>query len=234
MPVLPRNDVRQYDRLVDQWWDEGGSFAALHWLAASRRSLLPRPSRDGEVLLDIGCGGGLLAAGDVPYVHVGVDLVSSALHEARAHGLRVVRGEASRIPVATGAAAVVVAGEILEHVTDLNGTVAELCRVLRPGGTVVIDTIAANRLARFATVTVAEHLPGGPPPGIHDPALFVSSGRLRAAFATHGVTLRTWGLRPSVVDYARFLRDRSRPVRMIRTRSTAVVYQGIGTKAGSW
>jgi 2-polyprenyl-6-hydroxyphenyl methylase/3-demethylubiquinone-9 3-methyltransferase len=40
-----------------------------------------------------------------------------------------------------------------------------------------------------------------------------------------------WGLRPSVRDYARFLRDRRRGVRMLRTRSTAGVYQGVGTKA---
>ena len=45
--------------------------------------------------------------------------------------------------------------------------------MLRPGGTLVLDTIAATRCAELVTVTMGERIPGGAPPGIHDPALFV-------------------------------------------------------------
>ena len=31
-----RNDPRQYDDLVDEWWRDRGGFAMLHWFAASR------------------------------------------------------------------------------------------------------------------------------------------------------------------------------------------------------
>jgi 2-polyprenyl-6-hydroxyphenyl methylase/3-demethylubiquinone-9 3-methyltransferase len=102
--------------------------------------------------------------------------------------------------------------------------------VLRPGGTVVVDTINATRLARLTLVGIAERLPGGPPPRIHDPDLFVPPDRLEKLFAEHGITLRVWGIRPSARDYARFLADRSHPVRMVPTRSVAVVYQGVGKK----
>ena len=95
----------------------------------------------------------------------------------------------------------------------------------------MIDTINDSRRAKFALVTIAERLPGGPPRGIHDPRLFVRPDRLQRMFAAHGVVLRVWGLRPSVVDYARFLIDRRRPVRMLPTKSPGLVYQGIGTKA---
>lgn len=230
VPVRARNDPRQYDDLADAWWRPEGAFAALHWLAEARGAQVRPPARPGEVLVDVGCGGGLLAPHVTGYVHVGVDLTASALARAASHDVVPVRGDAARLPLADGTAAVVVAGEILEHVPDPEAVVAELVRVLRPGGTVVIDTIGDSALARFALVTVAERLPGGPPPRIHDPALFVAADRLVACFARHGVDLRVWGVRPSLRDYARFLADRRRPVRMLPTRSLALVYQGVGTK----
>lgn len=233
-PRRARNDTRQYDDLVEHWEQPGGAFAALHWLAAARAELIPPPRPDGEgVLVDVGCGGGLIAGHAAGYVHVGLDITSTALVEARRRGVHAVRADAARLPVADASASVVLAGEILEHVQDVPAVVAELCRVARPGATLVIDTINATQRARVALVTVAERLPGGPPPRIHDPDLFVPSERLVSLFADHGVALDIWGIRPSARDYARFLLDRDRPVRMLRTRSVAFVYQGVGTKAAA-
>jgi len=223
-----RNHVGQYDDLCHEWSKPDGAFAALHWLAVSRRSLIPATIGQDEILVDLGCGGGLTCDGQGRYVHIGIDLVTSALEIARSRGVQVVRGDVAVIPLADNCASVVVAGEILEHVADVDSVVSEICRVLRPGGTVVIDTLSEGRLATFALVTIAERLPGGPPRNIHDPHLFIAAGRLQALFAEHGVELRVWGLRPSVVDYVRFLTDRTRPVRMVRTGSTALVYQGVG------
>jgi 2-polyprenyl-6-hydroxyphenyl methylase / 3-demethylubiquinone-9 3-methyltransferase len=226
----PRNDLRQYDDLVDEWWRPAGAFAALHWLVASRRSLIPPSGDRREILVDVGCGAGLMADAAAGYVHVGIDLVRSSLEQAQSHGVSAVCADAGRMPLASASASVVIAGEILEHVSDLDATIDEVCRILRPGGTVVIDTINQTRVAKFLLVTIAERLPGGPPRGIHDPHLFVNPKRLQQLFAAHDVELDVWGLRPSVRDYLRFLRDRSRPVRMLRIGSTAMVYQGVGTK----
>ena len=226
----PRNDLGQYDDLVDEWWSPGGAFAALHWLAASRRSLIPSPLTATELLVDVGCGAGLMADAARGYLHVGVDLVTAGLDQATRHGVHAVRADAARLPISSNAASVVLAGEILEHVHNLEETVAEVCRVLRPGGTVAIDTINDTRLAKFLMVTIAERLPGGPPRGIHDPHLFVDPIRLQQLFAAGDVNLAVWGLRPSVVDYLRFLLDRERLVRMLPTKSTALVYQGVGKK----
>lgn len=260
-PLRPRNDPAQYDDLADQWWEPRGPFAMLHWIAAARARLVPpaRPDADSSsspaqrarppVLLDVACGGGLLARplarlgrlrhgdgvrhGDrLGYVYIGVDLSPTATRVARAHGVdAVVRGDACRLPFADASADVVVAGEILEHVADLPRAVAECCRVLRPGGTLVLDTVADTWLARLLVVTVAERIPGAAPRHIHDPALFVDRSALVAECAAHGVRLRLTGLRPSLVQLAEWLaRRREEEVEMVPTRPTAVLFQGVGVK----
>ncbi|WP_433827556.1 methyltransferase domain-containing protein [Actinoplanes sp. CA-015351] len=233
MLSMQRNDPRQYDDLAGEWWRPGGDFEVLHWLAAARAALIPDAAGPGRVLLDAGCGGGLLAphVRDKGYRHVGVDLGRIGLGQASGRGLAPVNGDVTRLPFKDGSADVVVAGEILEHVTDLPGTVAELSRVLRPGGLVVIDTVNDTVLSRLITVTLGERL-GVAPVGLHDPALFVPPGLLRSEFARHGVTLRTRGVRPTVSGLFRWLvlkRDPSAG-KIVPTFSTAVLYQGVGTR----
>ena len=230
-PRRPRNDPAQYDDLEGEWWKPGGAFAALHWLAAARATLIPPSVRPGARLVDLGCGAGVMAP-HLPagYEHVGVDLNAAALAQAAARGVRTLQADATAVPLEDGGADVVVAGELLEHVPDPEAVVAEAVRLLRPGGTVVFDTINDTRWARLSLVTVGERLPGGPPPRIHDPALFIAPERLRAAFARHGVKVALRGLQPHPLDYLRFLLDRSRTVRMVPTRSLAALYYGSGVK----
>lgn len=243
MGHLPRNDPRQYDDLAGEWWRPGGGFEILHWLAEARGALVPPPERPGAVLVDAGCGGGLLAphVRRYGYAHVGVDLRRSGLEQSVARGVLPITGDVTALPLATGCADVVVAGEILEHVPDRATAVAELCRVLRPGGLLVLDTVNDSAIGRFVTVTLGERF-GGAPAGIHDPALFVCPTALTAECAQHGVRLRVRGVRPSVTGLLRWLvlptsvssgAPAGRPLgRMVPIRSTAVLYQGVGRKAG--
>jgi 2-polyprenyl-6-hydroxyphenyl methylase/3-demethylubiquinone-9 3-methyltransferase len=228
----PPNDPAQYDDLVDQWWDGSGDFAALHWIAASRAEHIPPAVSPGSVLVDLACGGGLMAphVARLGHRHVGVDLGEAGLRVAAAHGVIPVRGSVLAVPLADGCADVVVAGEVLEHVEDDVAVLAECARLLKPGGTLVLDALAATRIGRFLMVTVAERLPGGPPPGIHDPALFVDRARLLAAAERLGLDLRLVGLRPSLRDAVAWRLGRRGGVRMRPVRSTAVVFAGYGRK----
>jgi 2-polyprenyl-6-hydroxyphenyl methylase / 3-demethylubiquinone-9 3-methyltransferase len=229
--VRPRNDVRQYDDLAAHWWRPDGPFAMLHWLAKARAALIPRPARPGAVLVDLGCGGGLLAPHIRGYRHIGVDLVESALGQAARHGVTPLTADAARLPLADGCADVVSAGEILEHVPDLSTVVAEACRVLRPGGTLVLDTLADTALSKFVAVTLAERVPGVPR-GLHDPDLFVNRRELVSLCARHGVAVKLRGIRPAVLPLARWLIRRRGEVPIVPSRSSAILFQGRGVKAG--
>jgi len=226
-----RNDVAQYDLLVDEWGRPDGVFAGLRWIAAARARLIPPATRPGAVLVDIGCGGGLLAGyvAGKGYHHIGVDLSASALRVAATRGVSVVRGDAQRVPLADGCADVVSAGEILEHVPDPRTAVAHACRLLRPGGLLVLDTVNATWLARFMAVTVGERLPGLGLKGIHDPKLFVRPHVLVDECAKHGVDLKIRGIRPRA-GIVRWLFTRRGEVDIVPSRSVAMMYQGQGVR----
>jgi 2-polyprenyl-6-hydroxyphenyl methylase / 3-demethylubiquinone-9 3-methyltransferase len=235
MPLaLPRNDVRQYEVLGAEWWRPGGAFAMLHWIAAARAALIPPAPRPGAILVDLGCGGGVLEphVRDLGYRHVGVDLVPMSLRTAREHDVIPVRADVHAVPLADESADAVSAGEILEHVDDPSTVVSEACRVLRPGGTLVLDTINATWLGRFITVTVGERIPGGAPKGIHDPRLFVKPALVRSVSERHGVRLTVRGIRPAALPMVWWLVTRRGSVPIVPTRSTAVLYQAWGVKEG--
>ncbi|MFJ6196037.1 methyltransferase domain-containing protein [Micromonospora sp. NPDC092111] len=241
--ILPPNDPRQYDDLAGEWWRPDGAFAMLHWLARARAALVPPAARPGAVLVDLGCGAGLMAphlAGK-GYRHVGVDLTRSALEQAATHGVTVVAGDATAVPLTDGCADVVAAGELLEHVPDWRRVVAEACRLLRPGGLLVVDTLNDTALARLVAVEVGERLPTVPR-GIHDPRLFVDARELVVECARYGVALRVRGIRPELWGTLTWLARRTvggagrrpagREPRIRPTWSTAVLYQGRGVRHG--
>jgi 2-polyprenyl-6-hydroxyphenyl methylase/3-demethylubiquinone-9 3-methyltransferase len=226
------NDPAMYDRLAGEWWRPRGVFAMLHWLAAARARLVPAATREGAVLVDLGCGAGLLAPHleGKGYAHIGVDLSLESLRRAADHGVLAVQGDVLAVPLPDACAEVVVAGEILEHVPDLPRAVAEACRLLRPGGLLVIDTLAATALCRFLAIDVAERLPRIAVRGVHDPALLVDREALVEECAKHGVALQLRGIRPSLTDFAAWLFGRRDSVRMVPVATTAVLFQARGRR----
>jgi 2-polyprenyl-6-hydroxyphenyl methylase/3-demethylubiquinone-9 3-methyltransferase len=73
-------------------------------------------------------------------------------------------------------------------------------------------------------------VPGGAPPGIHDPALFVDRAELVRECARHGVALRLRGIRPSVPGLVRWLAHCGGTVAMVPVPTTAVLFQAVGRR----
>ncbi|MGN6392127.1 MAG: bifunctional 2-polyprenyl-6-hydroxyphenol methylase/3-demethylubiquinol 3-O-methyltransferase UbiG, partial [Gemmatimonadales bacterium] len=160
-------DNAVYDRMADSWWDEAG---LLHVLAAlnparlgyMRRVLVEemRLAPVGLHVLDVGCGGGLLAEAfaRLGCVVQGVDPSAESLAVARMHaagqglaiGYQCAPGEA--LPFADESFDVVYCCDVLEHVNDVPQVIRETARVLRLGGTYLYDTI--NRTLQSQLIVI--------------------------------------------------------------------------------
>jgi SAM-dependent methyltransferase len=98
------------------------------------------------VVLDVGCGDGsalaVAARHNQCHLFAGVDWSADALRRAREHGVAVLRGgvDAPGLPIASGAADVVIMSELIEHLVDPDSAIAEIRRVLRPGGALLLST----------------------------------------------------------------------------------------------
>ena len=118
----------------------------------------------------------------------------------------------------------VVCVDVLEHVADLGRVLAEVARVLRPGGLFLFDTINRNPIARLATITVAEDLLRLLPRGTHDPAKFIKPRELRAEMQGAGlVPGAVTGLGPRGINRRFDLTFGPMPL-------TAILYMGIARK----
>jgi ubiquinone/menaquinone biosynthesis C-methylase UbiE len=133
------------------YYDE--RFAIQHDARAARRarreveSTLGRPLRDGEVILDVGCGTGWYAAGlrraiaDAGGCVVGADLSTGMLDRAREAGAwPLVQADAEHLPFQTGSVDVITARGVLHHLPAVEAALREWRRVLRPAGAVVLTS----------------------------------------------------------------------------------------------
>ncbi|HSF63046.1 MAG TPA: bifunctional 2-polyprenyl-6-hydroxyphenol methylase/3-demethylubiquinol 3-O-methyltransferase UbiG, partial [Paracoccaceae bacterium] len=160
----------------------------------------------------------------------GIDPAAAAIDAARRHaretGLRIAYdvGVGEALPYDDASYDAVVCVDVLEHVADLPRVLAQVARVLRPGGLFLFDTINRNPLARFATVTMAEDILRLLPRGTHDPAMFIRPRELRQAMQGAGlVPGPVTGLGPRGINRRLDLTFGPLPL-------TAILYMGLARK----
>lgn len=206
-----RNDLTIYDDVAASWWSDD-----IRWVR-TLKNLVPgrlgwfdqRVDWDGLDVLDLGCAGGFMAEALATRRAkvTGIDPAEKAINAARAHadqaGLDIQYdvGVGEKLPYEDAAFDVVVCVDVLEHVSDLTKVLAEVARVLKPGGLFMFDTINRNPLSRLVTITVAEDVLRLLPKGTHDPALFIRPAELSSAIGKAGlVNGPTTGLGPRGVN----------------------------------
>jgi 2-polyprenyl-6-hydroxyphenyl methylase/3-demethylubiquinone-9 3-methyltransferase len=226
MPV----DNRLYDTLADSWWDESGVLHTLRGLNPVRFGYMRRVLVDelridlqGKRTLDVGCGGGLLAEefARLGCAVTGIDPSEKSLEAARAHareaGLAIEyrQGMGERLPFPDSDFEIVYCCDTLEHVDDLDQVIAEISRVLKPGGVFLYDTL--NRTLRSWLVMIKLFQDWDStslmPPDLHDWRRFIKPGELLAKLAGDGLENQDLtGLKPSAnpVRAIRILRARKR------------------------
>ena len=208
-PVPPARcsiDNEYYEAIDELWWDPAGPAAILHAINRPRVDFYLRQLGDlhGRLVLDAGCGGGLvareLAAAGAQVV--GVDRSLGSLGVARrAVGppFRPAQGRLERLPFAGGSFDAVVAADVLEHLPDLPAATAELARVLAPGGSLVFDTLNRTGWAWFTAVFGLEQVLRIVPRGTHDWRLFIRPGELDRLLRAAGLEpVTVCGLAPQI------------------------------------
>jgi 2-polyprenyl-6-hydroxyphenyl methylase / 3-demethylubiquinone-9 3-methyltransferase len=229
-------EVAKFEAMAAEWWDPHGKFKPLHMLNPCRlyyvvdqiaaefgRDPRQRPPFAGLRLLDIGCGGGLLAE---PMARlgaevVGVDAAERNVPVARLHaeqsGLVIDyrHGTAEGLAAAGESFDVVLNMEVVEHVPDPAAFLAACAALLRPGGLMIASTINRTPKAYALAVVGAERVLRWLPPGTHDWRRFLTPDELFAL-------LRGAGLEP--VDRKGFVFDPLRWSWRVSDRDLGVNY----------
>lgn len=181
-------EIAKFEAMAQRWWDPDGDFRPLHDLNPLRLDYIEaRTGLAGRRVLDVGCGGGLLAEGMARRGAqvTALDLSPAALEVARLHALesgvdvdyRLVSAE-QLAREAAGSFDLVTCLEMLEHVPDPAVTVAALARLVRPGGHVVCSTIDRGPRSFMLGIVAAEYLLRLVPPGTHEYARFIRPSEL--------------------------------------------------------
>lgn len=193
-------EIAKFEALASRWWDPDSEFKPLHDINPLRLDFIDaRAGLAGKRVVDVGCGGGLLAEA---MAHrgarvTGIDLGEAPLAVARLHaeesGVEVdyrhvsVEALAEEAP---GRFDVVTCLEMLEHVPDPASVVRACAALAKPGGQVFFSTLNRNPKAYALAILGAEYLLRMLPRGTHDYAKFIRPAELAAWCREAGLAVR--------------------------------------------
>ncbi|CAG0918713.1 unnamed protein product [Notodromas monacha] len=190
--LLPA-ELEKFKKLSSDWWNsEDGSLKGLHSMNALRIPLIKsglKGSMSTARILDVGCGGGILAEplSRLGAEVTGLDPLEENIAVAETHkGETRFRGNLSYVCATiedfantnTNRFDALVSSEVIEHVANPGEFVANCVRVVKPGGSLFFTTISRTSSAYWLAIVAAERLTSAVPPGTHDWNLFVSPGEL--------------------------------------------------------
>jgi len=182
--TLDADEIEKFASIAAEWWDEQGKFAPLHKINPTRIRYIRDTayahfgcdSLKGKTLVDIGCGGGLVAE---PMARLGAKVtgidgaeknVKTALAHAQAMQLTIDYQATTAEELAASGAQfdVVLALEIVEHVADVELFLQSIAKLVKPGGLLIVSTLNRTMKSYALAIVGAEVVMRWLPRGTHD------------------------------------------------------------------
>jgi 2-polyprenyl-6-hydroxyphenyl methylase / 3-demethylubiquinone-9 3-methyltransferase len=192
-------ELEKFAALAHRWWDPHSEFKALHDINPLRLDHIDRLAKlSGKTVLDVGCGGGILAESMAARgaVVTGIDLAAESLGVAKLHLRESGRQVEYRLVSAEDLAReqqhgfdVVTCMELLEHVPNPRSTVLACATLVKPSGYVFFATINRNLKSYLLAVVAAEYVLNLLPRGTHDYARFITPSELGHMCIAAGLTV---------------------------------------------
>jgi 2-polyprenyl-6-hydroxyphenyl methylase/3-demethylubiquinone-9 3-methyltransferase len=186
---VDHQEIAKFEAVASRWWDLEGEFKPLHRINPLRLNYIQQRADGvfGKKILDVGCGGGILAesmareGADV----TGLDMGAEPLQVARLHSLEtgikvtyVQETVEQHADEHAGLYDIVTCMEMLEHVPDPRSVVLACAKLVKPGGHVFFSTINRNNKAWLMAVIGAEYVLKMVPKGTHDVKKFIRPAEL--------------------------------------------------------
>ncbi len=181
-------ELQKFSELAHRWWDPNSEFRPLHEINPLRLEWINAIAPvAGKCVVDIGCGGGILAEAIAKKgaTVTGIDLSEKALKVADLHSLE--SGVEVRYELISaedlaareaGRYAVVTCIEMLEHVHDPSAVIKACATLVKPGGHVFFSTLNRNPKSYLFAIIGAEYVLRLLPRGTHDYAKFITPAEL--------------------------------------------------------
>ena len=187
---VDQNEVSKFEELAHRWWDPNSEFKPLHDINPLRLDFIDRRAGiGGKAVLDVGCGGGILAESMAARgaTVTGIDMGEAPLSVAKLHllesGLEVDYQRTTAEEFAAknpGRFDVVTCMEMLEHVPDPASVVRACAELVRPGGHLFFSTLNRNPKSFLFAIVGAEYVLNMLPRGTHDFGKFIRPSELES------------------------------------------------------
>jgi len=194
-------EIDKFQSIASRWWDRESEFKPLHEINPLRVDYIERESQGltGKSVVDIGCGGGILAEALAQRGArvTGIDMAELSLKVARLHlhesGLEVNYQLATAESFAEDNPAsfdIVTCLEMLEHVPNPGSVIDAAAKLLKPGGLLFLSTINRNPKSFALGILGAEYLLGMLPRGTHEYRKFIKPSEIAAQLRANRMRLR--------------------------------------------